>query len=210
MAIFRSTIFDNVRQKLANTVMYRLYSKWLLRSNPGTIRNPKTPEQLVQRAKMSLLVDLARRMAPVIKVGFKPLATQKTVYNAFVQTNVPFVEVDEDFNATLTPEQMVCSSGVLTEPEVSANWDADSSQVVLTHTKEEVTGLSAKDDKVYAGLFEKERRESMLIELSDRKNDGTKQVTLPKRWNKENLCIYAFAVSKSKRNASPSVRIELS
>ena len=71
MAIFRSTIFDNVRRKLANTVMFRRYSKGIMRSNPGTIRNPRTPEQLVQRAKMSLLVDLARRMAPVINVGFK-------------------------------------------------------------------------------------------------------------------------------------------
>lgn len=210
MAIFRSTIFDNVRQKLANTVMYRLHSKGIMRSNPGTIRNPKTPEQLIQRAKISLLVDLARRMAPVIKVSLKPLATNQTVYNAFVQANVPFVEVDEDFNATLATERMLCSNGVLTEPEVSASWDADSNKVVLAHTKEEVTGLSGKDDKVYAGLFEKERRESMLIELSDRKNDGSKQVTLPKRWSKENLCIYAFAVSKSKRNASPSVCIELS
>ena len=65
-----------------NTVMFRRYSKGIMRSNPGTIRNPRTPEQLVQRAKMSLLVDLARRMAPVINVGFKPLATKQTVHNA--------------------------------------------------------------------------------------------------------------------------------
>lgn len=210
MAIFRSTIFDHVRQKLANTVMYRRYSQGIMRSNPGTIRNPKTPEQLVQRAKISLLVDLSRRMAPVIKIGFKPLATKQTVYNAFVQTNLPLVEVDENFNATLAPERMLCSDGVLTEPDVSAAWDAEESKVVLTHAAEEVVGLCAKDDKVYAGLFEKKRRESVLVELSDRRNEVTRQVALPKRWSKENLCIYAFAVSLSKRNASPSVCIELS
>ncbi|WP_251619738.1 DUF6266 family protein [Odoribacter lunatus] len=210
MAIFRSTIFDNVRQKLANTVMYRLNSQGIMRSNPGKIRNPKTPEQLAQRAKMSLLSDLSRRMAPVIKVGFKPLATKQSVYNAFVQTNDSLVAVDEDFNATLAPEQMLCSQGVLREPEVSVTWDSEAEEVVLTHAAEEVTGLSAKDDNVYVGLFEKERRESILAELGERKNDMTKQVKLPKRWSKENLCIYAFAVSKSKRNASSSYCIELS
>lgn len=210
MAIFRSTIFDNVKQKLANTVMFRRYSKGIMRSNPGTIRNPKTPEQLVQRAKMSLLVDLSRRMAPVIKVGFKPLATKQSVYNAFVQANVPLVVVDGDFNATLAPEQMVCSKGVLTAPEVSATSDADSGKLVLTHAAEQIVGLCAKDDRVYAGLFEKERREAILIELGEREKEESRQVELPKRWSKENLCIYAFAVSLSKRNASPSVCIELS
>lgn len=210
MAIFRSTVFDNVRKKLANTVMYRRYSQGIMRSNPGTIHNPKTPEQLTQRAKIGLLVDLSRRMMPVIKTGFRPLAKKKSVYNAFVQVNEPLVEVDEDFNATLAPERMLCSNGVLTEPEVSATWDEASNKVVLSHTAEEVVGLCAKDDKVYAGLFEKERRESVLVELSARKDDATKQVALPKRWSKENLCIYAFAVSLSKRNASPSVCIELS
>lgn len=210
MAIFRSTIFDNVRQKLANTVMFRRYSKGIMRSNPGTIRNPKTPEQLVQRAKMSLLVDLSRRMAPIIKVGFKPLATKQSVYNAFVQANVPLVVVDGDFNATLAPEQMLCSKGVLTAPEVSATSDADSGKLVLAHAAEQIVGLCAKDDRVYAGLFEKERREAILIELGEREKEENRQVELPKRWSKENLCIYAFAVSLSKRNASPSVCIELS
>lgn len=210
MAIFRSTIFDNVRQKLANTVMFRRYSQGIMRSNPGKIRNPRTPEQLVQRAKMSLLVDLSRRMAPVIQAGFLPLATKQTVYNAFVQANVPLVAVDEDFNATLAPEQMLCSDGVLTVPDVSATSDTDTGKLVLAHAAEQIVGLCAKDDKVYAGLFEKERRESILIELGERAKDESRQVELPKRWSKENLCIYAFAVSKSKRNASATLYVELS
>lgn len=210
MAIFRSTIFDNVRKKLANTVMFRRYSQGIMRSNPGTIRNPKTPEQLVQRAKISLLVDLSRRMAPVIKVGFKPLAAKQSVYNAFVQTNAPFVEVDEDFNATLAPERMLCSSGVLKRPKVTATWDDSDNKLVLQHVTEKVSGLCALDDKIYAALYESELRESLLVELGSRKSETVEETELPEEWNKENLCIYAFAVSLSKRNASPSACVELS
>ncbi len=209
MAIFRSTIFDNVRRKLANTVMFRRYSKGIMRSNPGTIRNPRTPEQLVQRAKMSLLVDLARRMAPVINVGFKPLATKQTVHNAFVQANVPFVKVDEDFNATLAPDQMLCSDGVLKRPKVTATWDESDNKLVLQHAAEKVSGLCALDDKIYAGLYETGLREAVLVELGNRKSETVEQTELPEEWSKENLCIYAFAISLSKRNASPSVCVEL-
>ena len=210
MAIFRSTIFDSVRKKLANTVMFRRYSQGIMRSNPGTIRNPKTPEQSVQRAKISLLVDLSRRMAPVIKVGFKPLASKQSVYNAFVQANVPFVEVDEDFNATLAPERMLCSSGVLKRPRVTATWDDSENKLVLRHVAEKVSGLCALDDKIYVGLYESELRESVLVELGSRKSETVEETELPEEWNKENLCIYAFAVSLSKRNASPSACVELS
>ena len=161
-------------------------------------------------AKMSLLVDLARRMAPVINVGFKPLATKQTVHNAFVQANVPFVKVDEDFNATLAPDQMLCSDGVLKRPKVTATWNESDNKLVLQHAAEKVSGLCALDDKIYAGLYETGLREAVLVELGNRKSETVEQTELPEEWNKENLCIYAFAISLSKRNASPSVCVELS
>lgn len=123
---------------------------------------------------------------------------------------MPFVEVDEDFNATLAPERMLCSSGVLKRPRVTATWDESDEKVVLQHAKEEVIGLSASDDKVYAGFYETELQEAILVELGDRKSATVKQVELPEEWDKENLCIYAFAVSQSKRSASPSACVELS
>ena len=71
MAIYRSAIFNELRKKLANTVMYILESQGIMRSAPGKIKNPRTPEQLTQRAKISLLGDLGRRFAPIIKEGFR-------------------------------------------------------------------------------------------------------------------------------------------
>ena len=46
MAIYRSAIFNELRKKLANTVMYKLESQGIMRSAPGKIKNPRTPEQL--------------------------------------------------------------------------------------------------------------------------------------------------------------------
>ena len=51
--------------------MYKLESQGIMRSAPGKIKNPRTPEQLTQRAKISLLGDLGRRFAPIIKEGFR-------------------------------------------------------------------------------------------------------------------------------------------
>lgn len=210
MAIFRSTIFNDVRKKLANTVMYRLYSQGIMRAHPGSVRNPQTPEQMTQRAKIKLLGDLSRRMAPVIKVGFRPLATKQTVYNAFVQANIPQVAVDEQYNATLAAEAILCADGVLAQPEVTATLNAESNDLTLAHAAEEVMGLCAKDDRVYAGLFESGRREALLVEIGTRGETKTVNMSLPKRWESGQVSIYAFAVSKSKRNASLSYLVELS
>ena len=84
MAIYRSAIFNELRKKLANTVMYKLESQGIMRSAPGKIKNPRTPEQLTQRAKISLLGDLGRRFAPIIKEGFRERPKMNSVFNAFV------------------------------------------------------------------------------------------------------------------------------
>ena len=68
-----------------------------MRSAPGKIKNPRTPEQLTQRAKISLLGDLGRRFAPIIKEGFRERPKMNSVFNAFVSANVPFVTVDDEY-----------------------------------------------------------------------------------------------------------------
>ena len=207
MAIYRSAIFNDLRKKLANTVMYKLESQGIIRSTPGKIKNPRTPEQLNQRAKMSLLVDLSRRFAPIIQEGFRERPKHSSVYNAFVSKNMSLVTVDDQYQASIDPTAILCSDGALDEPDVSATI-ADE-VITVAQAAQDSTGIGTDDDVIYAGFYESVRNSARLIKICNRSESLSAEFPLPKKWAKENVHIYAFAVSKSKKHTSSTLYVEL-
>lgn len=208
MAIFTSVIFSELRQKLANTVMYKINSKGIMRGKPSRIKNPRTPEQLTQRAKMSLLVDLSRRFTPIIRESFRERPADLSVHNAFVSNNMRFVVVDENYIASIDEKEILCSIGILDIPEVAVSTDENG--ISITQTKQDATGTGAGDDVVYAGFYESSIKSARLVKIGKRNETSSVIFTLPKKWVQDNVHIYAFAVSKSKRNTSPTLYVELS
>lgn len=208
MAIFTSVIFSELRNKLANTVMYKRDQDGIMRGKPRTIKNPRTPDQLTQRAKMALLVDLSRRFGPILRESFRERPKGMTVFNAFVKNNMPMVQVDENYVATLELKDVVCSSGIIDAPEVTAT--SDESSITLTQTKQDATGTGALDDVIYAGFYESNIKSARLVKIGKRSETATVKFDLPNKWAKENINIYAFAVSKSKRHTSSTLYVALS
>ena len=145
MAIYRSAIFNELRKKLANTVMYKLESQGIMRSAPGKIKNPRTPEQLTQRAKISLLGDLGRRFAPIIKEGFRERPKMNSVFNAFVSANVPFVTVDDEYQASVDFTEILCSNGGLDLPDVTAAFTDNT--ITVAQTAQDNTGTGVKGSR---------------------------------------------------------------
>lgn len=208
MAIFTSVIFSEIRKKLANTVMYKRAAQSVMRGKPGHIKNPRTPEQLTQRAKMALLVDLSRRFAPVIAEGFRDHPANQSIYNAFVSANIAGVTVDDEYQASVKYTSLLCSRGIIDQPEVSAT--SNENVITVTQTAQESTGTGTDDDVVYAGFYESVQKSARLVKIGNRKATLPAEFTLPKKWTKENVHIYAFAVSKSKKRTSPTLYVELS
>lgn len=181
MAIFRSPIFNVLKNKLANTVMYQRASQGIMRSNPGTIRNPRTPEQLTQRAKMKLLVDLSRRFGPVISIGFASRAGRQSVYNVFVSANMSQVTVDENFEADIDFSKILCSAGRIDMPDITASLPEDGNKIVLALEAQEATGTAAADDCVYAGFYETVQKSSRLLKIGERRTAASAEFVLPKK-----------------------------
>lgn len=207
MAIFKSTVFDEIRKKLANTVLYKRDKDGIMRSKPGKIKNPKTPEQLTQRARMGFMVDLSRRFAPVIKEGFRERPSGMTVYNAFVSCNIHSVEVDENYQASVDFSELLCSRGIINKPAVTANFAED--KITVTQNKQDTDGTGMSDDVVYAGFYESAARSVRLVKIGLREATTSVEFELPEKWVKEKVHIYAFAVSKSKKHTSSTLYIQL-
>lgn len=83
MAVVQNPITGRSKQKYASAI----FSTWkginVLRSLPLTVANPKTPLQLLQRAKLAIMVALFRQMPGIVKIGYRQQAVKKSEYNAF-------------------------------------------------------------------------------------------------------------------------------
>ena len=61
----RTYQLGNVKKSVANLTMYGVKGVSIVRGKPLNVRNPRTDKQRVQRAKMALLVQLAKRPFPI-------------------------------------------------------------------------------------------------------------------------------------------------
>lgn len=209
MAIFESVIFSKIRQKLANTVMHRRGSQSIMRGKPSKIRNPKTPDQLTQRAKMKLLIDLSLRFASPAYWGFCGRNVNLSPANAFVSKNMEYVTVDENFVASLDFKNLRCSSGILNCPDVTASFDDENNKVSLTQTEQDADGISGENDVVYVVLYDTVMKASRTVTVGKRSETVTKEFSLPKKWTFLNMYAYSFAVNPQKSRASETLNVEL-
>lgn len=83
MAIVQNPLIGRSKQKVGGTV----FSTWkginVLRAKPIEVANPKTPGQLLQRAKLRNTVLLYRNIPGMVQIGYRQQAVQMSEYNAF-------------------------------------------------------------------------------------------------------------------------------
>lgn len=82
-AVVQNPLIGRAKQSVAGTI----FSTWkginVLRSKPITVANPKTPRQLLQRAKLQATVAMYRQIPGFIQLGYRQQAVKKSEYNAF-------------------------------------------------------------------------------------------------------------------------------
>lgn len=205
MSIFKSLLFKELRKSAADDTFCRSRGRNILKSKISR-NGSKTLLQQKQRRRMTALEELSRVYAPAVQCGFPTRATERTVYNEFIAVNKAAVTVDDELQVTVDYSRIACSKGIRMIPEVTVELDVEKNELTFTCEVDTLNGTDAEeDDMIYALLAEKERKQSKLCALGTRKECASKTVQIPKKWNKDNLEIYAFVLSANKRKASPTV-----
>ena len=93
MAKFNSYLLGKVKKSVGNVTMCYTNKQNIAKAKIFSRKDNPTPEMLDQRAKMKVLVQLSRRLIPVIRKGFVGMGNG-TTSNAFVKVNQAAVEVD--------------------------------------------------------------------------------------------------------------------
>lgn len=209
MAIFRSFLLGDVKNSVANLTMYNNKGVSIVRSKPLNVRNPRTPKQLTQRAKMGILTHLSSGFLPAITLGYAKLPGLLQASNQFVKENLGVVTVDEAHKATVDFTKLSCSSGGLKRPLVAVSFRLEDSQFVFTQTAQEQTLTCSPTDVVYAVVYEKEQCESEVYKLKMRSENGESVFRLPQDWKTDNCEFYAFACSENGKQSSKTSYLTL-
>ena len=209
MAKFNSYMLGRVVNSLGNVTTCVLRGENIARAKIMSRKDNPTPEILEQRAKMGLLIQLSRRLLPVVRLGFVGIGNG-TTSNAFVQMNLKSVEVSGDYVATLDYTVMKVSSGILYSPDVTVSFDSEGNSFTFTQgTLEEESGFEMASDKMYGVLFESELLQVRVVALKTRGEGGNTMTNLPRGWTKENVHAYCFATSKNGKIVSDSTYLTI-
>ena len=129
MAQSKSSRWGDLSGKLGPMVMFVRYGKQYARTH--TIpRDPKTPAQLAQRAKLSLVNKCLAPLSQVIKQNFKE---GYMAYRSLVGDTIKYFVVGEYPDFSIDYSRIPISEGKVLLPErISAVYHSDSNQVTFT------------------------------------------------------------------------------
>ena len=211
MALFKSFVLGEVRKSVANITMYSGANGYsIARGLRSTMRNPKTPGQLAQRAKMKALQKVSLYFAPAAELGFPGRKAGSTFYNAFVKANMQAVTVDEEYNPTIDYEKIVCAEGSLQDGTLAVALNEDQDMITITQEAQSRWSVVANPtDVLYVVVYEKTGNQMIVEPCRNRQENGVTTISLDSGWVKENLEVYAFMLSKDKRKASKSKRLTI-
>ena len=208
MALFKSFVLGEVRKSVANITMYSGANGYsIARGKRSTMRNPKTPGQLAQRAKMKALQKVSLYFAPAAELGFPGRKAGSTFYNAFVKANMQAVTVDEEYNPTIDYEKIVCAEGSLQDGTLAVALNEDQDMITITQEAQSRWSVVANPTDVV--VYEKTGNQMIVEPCRNRQENGVTTISLDSGWVKENLEVYAFMLSKDKRKASKSKRLTI-
>ena len=88
MGIIKKGILGGFSGKVGNVVGASWKGIDYIRSLPSTVRNPRTPRQVKQRTKFSLVQGFLTSMTPFIRNWFKNYAGGQTAMNAALSYNI--------------------------------------------------------------------------------------------------------------------------
>jgi hypothetical protein len=102
-------------------------------------------------------------------------------------------------------KKMIVAAGNLLRPNVTVVFDEATGNFTFTQEADLRGGTRAKPtDKIYALIVDGTNEDAEFMTLRDRSENGVTSFTVPEWWDKENLFVYVFAGTRTKRKASPS------
>lgn len=204
MGKFSKGILGSFSGKVGNVVGSSWRGISYMRSLPSSVRNPRTDKQLKQRNKFAMVGKFLKTITPVVRVGFKNVATAtNSAYSAAMSYNIhnavkgeyPVIEMDFE-RVSIAKGSLYPANNVLVRAEGASlefSWDAT------------LQNNTSTEDRVMVVAFNPLKEESVYdLNLATRA-DGTGLLELPSAWKGDAVETFVAFVSEDGAQASETV-----
>ena len=172
----------------------------IIRSIAASIVNPRTPAQLEQRAKFSLVGKFLRTLTVFLRIGFKSAAVKMSGYNAAMSYNVKNAISGLYPDFTLNYAQLRVSQGSLPGALNPVAVSVVPATVDFTWEDNSMDAGTMADDKVVLLVYNPAKGKTLNAIGAMTRVDGAQTLALPDAFTGDQVeCYISFA------NANESV-----
>ena len=193
--------------KLGTAVGRKWKRKMVYASYQGRVRNPRTEQQLLVRARFSLLSQLSCALQDALRLGLKRYAYQRqeTEHNSFVRLNYKAIGGSEPDELTVGYDELVVSQGALPNVQYGTPSFETPMQVTVPITAPN-TGVGHADDSdiVYLVAYCPGLQSGCVSDGSVHRSDGSLMLSVPAAWQGQKVYVFGFAESASTYGTSMS------
>jgi|WetSurMetagenome_2_1015567.scaffolds.fasta_scaffold152673_3 hypothetical protein len=205
MAIVQNPITGRTKNKFASAVFSKQFGKNTMRSKPIEVKNPRTPDQVNQRNKFSLIIALARLLLGMVRVSFQNMAVGMSAFNAFVASNIKTAISGIPGAYVIDYALLVIAKGPLFKTlNITSGADL-SSKVKRTWTPPIDPNDPSNNDVLYAAAYNEDKDEWIYAITTTKRQTGVDQEAVPAAWSGDTVHVYSFFVSPDGRQCSDSV-----
>lgn len=205
MAIVQNPITGRTKQKFGTAVFSKQFSKNTMRTKPMEVKNPRTPDQVNQRNKFSLMVAEGRTLLPMLKVSFLSMTTEMSAFNAFIKNNIKTAITGAPGSYAIDYSLLLVAKGSRAKTLSFTAGNDLASKVKRTWTPPIDPLEEINQDLLYVASFNETKNEWFYSKTATTRATGTDEQTVPASWTGDTVHVFSFFVSPDGSQCSDSV-----
>lgn len=204
MAVFDTTIVENIRKSVGNVTMYVNGGQQVVRKKAAVVKDRKSPAQLQQRERFKVVAALWPYIKPVAGRCFCS-GTVRKAWNRFLRVNVSRVLVNGEQTDEENWKRMLVAEGPLVLPDMVAEIGMENREVVFRWRHQPDCPGCLYDDGLYGVIVDRDGGGTLFVELGQRDGPGKRRIGMPAGMQMERLVVYGLAINKTRTRTSNSM-----
>ena len=205
MGTIKKGILGDFSGKVGNVVGATWNGIGYMRSLPTKVRNPRTPGQLEQRMKFSMIGSLMKNLAPVLQIGYKNAASGKgrSTFSMAMSDNLKGAITGEYPDLTIDYPNVRLAKGLLsgcssvslslTDGMADFSWD----NIIM--------GNAAETDRVMVVAINTATGEMVYDRNLAGRSEMSGSIALPANWAGDEAAGYVIFVNEEESENSDSI-----
>ncbi|MCK9613262.1 MAG: DUF6266 family protein [Bacteroidales bacterium] len=205
MAIVQNPITGRTKQKFGTAVFSKQFSKNTMRTKPIEVKNPRTPDQVNQRNKFSLMVAEGRRLLTMLKVSFQNMTTDMSAFNVFIKNNIKTAITGLPGSYAIDYSLLLIAKGPLYKTSNITAGNELASKVKRSWIPPIDPVDPANLDLLYVATYNEDKKEWFYSATTTTRITGVDQQDIPATWAGDTVHVFSFFVNPDGNQSSDSV-----